>query len=78
MAPLDMNRSENDIVNQTAEVFPGLIVGGMELSEHSSISRMGPSFGGMLASGIRASHIASDLFDRLEVGEHGEVIRERA
>jgi thiamine thiazole synthase len=37
---------------------------------------MGASFGGMLASGIRAAKEAIKLFDRLEVVE-GEVIRER-
>ena len=75
---MNMKVSENDIVNQTAEIFPGMIVGGMELSEACSIPRMGPSFGGMMASGIKASHLAQALFNRLEVGEHGEVVRELA
>ncbi|PWN18369.1 hypothetical protein BCV69DRAFT_314579 [Microstroma glucosiphilum] len=38
--------------------------------------RMGASFGGMLASGIRAAKEAINVFDRLEVVEE-EVIRER-
>lgn len=37
MAPLDMNKSENEIVNRTGEIFPGFICGGMELSEAQSV-----------------------------------------
>ncbi|PWN19823.1 putative thiamine biosynthetic enzyme [Microstroma glucosiphilum] len=76
MGPLDMTRSEGEIVNRTGEIFPGIICAGMELSEATSAPRMGASFGGMLASGIRAAKEAMKLFDRLEVVE-GEVIRER-
>lgn len=47
MRALDMNKSEDQIVNQTREVFPGLIVGGMELSELDGAPRCGASFGGM-------------------------------
>lgn len=50
----------------------------MELSEAKSIPRMGASFAGMMISGVKAAKIASSLFDRLEIGEHGEVLRERA
>jgi len=43
MGPMDMNESETLIVNNTREVFPGMIVGGMELSELDSHPRMGAS-----------------------------------
>lgn len=33
MHPLDMEKSEGLIVNNTREIVPGLICGGMELSE---------------------------------------------
>jgi cysteine-dependent adenosine diphosphate thiazole synthase len=49
----------------------------MELSEALSVPRMGASFGGMLASGIKAAKIASELYDRLELDEHRDVIGER-
>ncbi|KAK1232054.1 thiamine metabolism- protein [Marasmius sp. AFHP31] len=56
MRGLDMNRSEPAIVNNTREVAPGLIMTGMELSEHDGKNRMGPTFGGMIGSGIKAAH----------------------
>lgn len=52
MRALDMNKSEDQIVNQTREVFPGLIVGGMELSELDGAPRCGASFGGMFGVSV--------------------------
>lgn len=76
MGCLNMQESENVVVNRTGEIFPGLIAAGMELSEMYSTPRMGASFGGMLASGHRAALEAAKLFDRLEVVDH-EVVGER-
>lgn len=45
MRGLDMNRAEDAIVKGTREVVPGLICGGMELSEIDGANRMGPTFG---------------------------------
>ncbi|SAM63179.1 probable Thiamin biosynthetic enzyme [Ustilago bromivora] len=73
MRPMDMNHSEGLIVNNTREVFPGLIVSGMELSEHDGHPRMGASFGGMIGSGQKAAYEAIKLFDSLEV-QDGEVV----
>ncbi|SNX83575.1 probable Thiamin biosynthetic enzyme [Melanopsichium pennsylvanicum] len=73
MRPMDMNKSEGLIVNNTREIFPGLIVSGMELSEHDGHPRMGASFGGMIGSGQKAAYEAIKLFDSLEVND-GEVI----
>lgn len=72
MHPLDMNNSESLIVNNTREVFPGAIVGGMELSELDGHPRMGASFGGMIGSGQKAAYTASKLYDSLEIVD-GEV-----
>lgn len=47
MRGLDMNTAEDAIVIRTREVVPGLIVGGMELSEVDGANRMGPTFGAM-------------------------------
>lgn len=61
------------IVNNTREVFPGLIVSGMELSEHDGHPRMGASFGGMIGSGQKAAYEAIKLYDSLEIDD-GEVV----
>lgn len=44
MRGLDMNVAEDAIVKRTREVVPGLIVGGMELSEVDGANRMGQEF----------------------------------
>jgi thiamine thiazole synthase len=43
MRCLDMNTAEDAIVNKTREIVPGLICGGMELSELDGANRMGES-----------------------------------
>ncbi|KAL4251200.1 Thiamine thiazole synthase [Abortiporus biennis] len=63
MRGLDMNRSEPAIVNGTREVAPGLIMAGMELSEHDGSNRMGPTFGGMMGSGVKAAVEAMRILD---------------
>ncbi|GAA5984758.1 hypothetical protein JCM5350_004227, partial [Sporobolomyces pararoseus] len=73
MRCLDMRSSEDYIVNNTREVVPGLITGGMELSELDGANRMGASFGGMFASGIRAGLEAIKLYDSYEIVD-GEVV----
>jgi thiamine thiazole synthase len=40
---------------------------GMELSEHDGSNRMGPTFGGMIASGIKAAHEAIRILDSSEI-----------
>ncbi|KAL0961107.1 hypothetical protein HGRIS_006083 [Hohenbuehelia grisea] len=67
MRGLDMNRAEPAIVNNTREVVPGLILTGMELSEHDGSNRMGPTFGAMMASGIKAAKEAMRILDTATV-----------
>ncbi|RXW22475.1 hypothetical protein EST38_g3375 [Candolleomyces aberdarensis] len=67
MRGLDMNRAEPAIVNGTREVVPGLILTGMELSEHDGSNRMGPTFGAMIGSGIKASWEATRILDNAKV-----------
>lgn len=43
MRGLDMQSAEDAIVKNTREIVPGLIVGGMELSEVDGANRMGKS-----------------------------------
>jgi len=73
MRGLDMNRAEPAIVNGTREVTPGLILTGMELSEHDGSNRMGPTFGAMIASGIKAAKEATRILDAAEV-EGGKIV----
>jgi len=73
MRGLDMNRAEPHIVNSTREVAPGLIMAGMELSEHDGINRMGPTFGAMIASGIKAAHEAVRVLENVKVVD-GKVV----
>ncbi|GAM85562.1 hypothetical protein ANO11243_035690 [Dothideomycetidae sp. 11243] len=64
MRGLDMNTAEDAIVKGTREIIPGMIVGGMELSEFDGANRMGPTFGAMAASGIHAAEVAIKCFER--------------
>ncbi|KAF2144394.1 uncharacterized protein K452DRAFT_356603 [Aplosporella prunicola CBS 121167] len=63
MRGLDMNSAEDAIVKRTREVVPGLIVGGMELSEVDGANRMGPTFGAMALSGVKAAEEVLKVFD---------------
>ena len=40
---------------------------GMELSEHDGSNRMGPTFGAMIASGIKAAHEAIRILDSSQI-----------
>ncbi|KAI9835277.1 MAG: hypothetical protein M1819_002421 [Sarea resinae] len=64
MRGLDMASAEDAIVKRTREVVPGLIVGGMELSEVDGANRMGPTFGAMALSGVKAAEEALAVFEQ--------------
>ncbi|CAN8104954.1 unnamed protein product [Discula destructiva] len=64
MRGLDMQTAEDAIVKGTREIVPGLIVGGMELSEIDGANRMGPTFGAMALSGVKAAEEALRVFDQ--------------
>ena len=53
-----VERSEDDVVRNTGIVHPGLLAIGMSVSSVYGLTRMGPSFGAMLLSGIRGAEIA--------------------
>ena len=64
MRGLNMNSAEDAIVKGTREIAPGLIVGGMELSEVDGANRMGPTFGAMALSGVKAAEEALEVFEK--------------
>ena len=53
--------AESKIVDNTREVYPGLIVSGMAANAVMGTHRMGPIFGGMLLSGRHAAKIALEM-----------------
>jgi len=61
MGPLWVESSEQSIVEHTQEIFPNLVITGMAVSEEEGLSRMGPTFGGMLMSGEAAAELTLSL-----------------
>ena len=59
--------AEGKIMENTREVYPGLIVAGMAANAVCGTPRMGPIFGGMLLSGKRAATVAKEVLQQLEV-----------
>ena len=54
-------RGEREILENTREVYPGLVVAGMTANAVSGSPRMGAIFGGMLLSGRKAAQVAMEL-----------------
>ncbi|KAH0604308.1 uncharacterized protein H6S33_006685 [Morchella sextelata] len=63
MRGLDMKLAEDAIVKGTREIVPGMVVGGMELSEVDGANRMGPTFGAMALSGVKAAEAVLEVYD---------------
>ena len=60
MKGLDMNKAEDAIVK---EVVPGLVIAGMELAEVDGSNRMGPTFGAMALSGVKAAESVLNVLE---------------
>jgi thiazole biosynthesis enzyme len=54
-------RGEKEILENTREVYPGLVVAGMTANAVFGSPRMGAIFGGMLLSGKKAARVATEL-----------------
>ena len=59
---MEVNTSEDLVVRNTGEVYPGLFISGMAVSTVYGLPRMGPTFGGMLVSGV---NVAEDIKEAL-------------
>ena len=62
--PMWAEVGEREIIENTKEVYPGLIVAGMAANAVFRSPRMGAIFGGMLLSGERAAEVALDISSR--------------
>ena len=59
--PMWAEKGEKEILRNTREVYPGLVVVGMTANTVFGSPRMGAIFGGMLLSGRKAARIVKDL-----------------
>ena len=59
--------AERRVMENTKEIYPGLIVAGMAANAVCGTPRMGPIFGGMLLSGKQAAEVALEILQQLKV-----------
>ncbi|PIP47936.1 MAG: thiazole biosynthesis enzyme [Chloroflexi bacterium CG23_combo_of_CG06-09_8_20_14_all_45_10] len=62
--PMWAEVGEREIIENTKEAYPGLIVAGMAANAVFGSPRMGAIFGGMLLSGKRAAEVALDILSK--------------
>ncbi|OGS38556.1 MAG: ribose 1,5-bisphosphate isomerase [Elusimicrobia bacterium RIFOXYD2_FULL_34_30] len=72
--PMDVETSEDLVVEKTGEIFPGLIVCGMSVSTVFGVPRMGPTFSGMLFSGKKAAEESLKILQESKVNNIKEKV----
>lgn len=61
--PMWAEKGEGDLVDNTRQIHPGLLITGMAANAVFGSHRMGAIFGGMLLSGKRAAELAVELLE---------------
>ncbi|MHA1383538.1 MAG: sulfide-dependent adenosine diphosphate thiazole synthase [Candidatus Helarchaeota archaeon] len=64
--PMWADVGEKSLIDNTIEVYPGLIVAGMAANAVIGSPRMGPIFGGMLISGKQAAKLALEMLEKTQ------------
>jgi thiamine thiazole synthase len=59
MDPMWIDDGENRVVYKTGELYPGLVISGMSVTETFGLARMGPTYGSMLLSGKKAAEVTA-------------------
>ncbi|HPC71745.1 MAG TPA: sulfide-dependent adenosine diphosphate thiazole synthase [Treponema sp.] len=62
--PMDAENGERLVVEHTGEVYPGLYVTGMAAVNVGGAPRMGPIFGGMILSGLKAARLLEAALEK--------------
>ncbi|WOV92564.1 MAG: sulfide-dependent adenosine diphosphate thiazole synthase [Candidatus Nitrosoabyssus spongiisocia] len=69
MNPMYVDEGEEHVVEKTGEIYPGLVISGMSVTETHGLARMGPTFGSMLFSGKRAAEITAEKIKEFDLGK---------
>src|SRR3712207_8158659 len=55
-SPMWVDGGEDAVINNTDEIYPGLIATGMSVTETHGLPRMGPTFGDRKSTRLNSSH----------------------
>ncbi|RKY12619.1 MAG: ribose 1,5-bisphosphate isomerase [Planctomycetota bacterium] len=60
---MDVEKAETEGIEKTCEIYPSLYITGMSVCSVFGLPRMGPIFGGMLASGKKAAELINEKIE---------------